>query len=206
MLLQPEEVDKYREQAETHREECQTIKFKVHAEELRVRQLEESVRQLTDSRDLYMLEAKTLRVETSAKAIEADQVRSRLIIAEATLEASIRQKESLKQEILAKDKLHEIILATENAQIQIKVAAKVQEELHTDNIRRLQTYICREQQTVQAVLIDSATEPNSIASDNHVTTQTYSYQSEQSSQTCEIPSKEQATEADEVFDVENIDE
>lgn len=43
-----------------------------------------------------MLEAKTLRVETSAKAIEADQVRSRLIIAEATLEASIRQKESLK--------------------------------------------------------------------------------------------------------------
>jgi hypothetical protein len=44
MLLQPEEVDKYREQAETHREECQTIKVKVHAEELRVRQLEESVR------------------------------------------------------------------------------------------------------------------------------------------------------------------
>ena len=72
MLLQPEEVDKYREQAETHREECQTIKVKVHAEELRVRQLEESVRQLTDRRDQYMLESKTLRGEVSAKAIEAD--------------------------------------------------------------------------------------------------------------------------------------
>ena len=44
MLLQPEEVYKYREQAETLREECQTIKVKVHAEELRVRQLEESIR------------------------------------------------------------------------------------------------------------------------------------------------------------------
>ena len=42
-------------------------------------------------RDQYMLEAKSLRGETSAKAIEADQVRSRLIIAEATLEGSIRQ-------------------------------------------------------------------------------------------------------------------
>lgn len=44
MLLQPEELDKHREQAETHREECQTIKLKVHAEELKVMQLEESVR------------------------------------------------------------------------------------------------------------------------------------------------------------------
>jgi hypothetical protein len=32
----------------------------------------------------------------SAKAIEADQLRSRLIIAEATLEGSLRQQESLK--------------------------------------------------------------------------------------------------------------
>jgi hypothetical protein len=37
MLLQPEEVEKYRDQAENHREECQTIKVKVLAEELRVR-------------------------------------------------------------------------------------------------------------------------------------------------------------------------
>jgi hypothetical protein len=43
-----------------------------------------------------MLEAKLLRGETSSKAIEADKLRSRLIIAEATLEGSIRQQESLK--------------------------------------------------------------------------------------------------------------
>lgn len=43
-----------------------------------------------------MLEAKTLREEMTAKAIEADKLRSRLIIADASLEGSSRQQESLK--------------------------------------------------------------------------------------------------------------